>query len=181
LDGHDVTEAAVAEVFPALTTLSAKFTLLTIVGYREGAGHELISETAARKFEKQWRGDVRNATLDQLAGEVDLARVIYWARRDLASDEAPIDIPDDPRVTRALLRSARSETQSQSLERRAIRRTSVFHWSTLEDLYGDEHTLILRIEELKASDVGIDPDLSKLVDKYLGGWRPRDFGDDEDD
>jgi hypothetical protein len=36
--------------------------------------------------------------------------------------------------------------------------------------------LIARIEELKASDVAIEDDLEALIDKYLGGWRPRDFG-----
>jgi hypothetical protein len=45
-------------------------------------------------------------------------------------------------------------------------------------LYGDEDTLRERIEKLKATQPeGID-ELLQLVDKYLGGWRPDDFGDE---
>ena len=41
----DAVEAAVLEILPELTTLSAKFELLTHVGYREGAGAKLVSES----------------------------------------------------------------------------------------------------------------------------------------
>jgi hypothetical protein len=64
---------------------------------------------------------------------------------------------------------------------RAVERVPVFAWDSLVDLYGDEQTLIARIEALKASEVAIEEDLAVLIDKYLGGWRPRDFGIGEED
>ena len=44
------------------------------------------------------------------------------------------------------------------------------------ELYGDEQTLQLRIEELKSSDVEVDVELVELAERYLAGWRPGDFG-----
>jgi hypothetical protein len=48
----------------------------------------------------------------------------------------------------------------------------------LIELYGDETTLRQRIEALKASRPENIGDLLELADKYLAGWRPKDFGDD---
>ena len=38
--------------------------------------------------------------------------------------------------------------------------------------YGSEDVLKLRLEELKASEVDVDPELIELVERYLEGWRP---------
>lgn len=181
LDGHEVAAQAVGQIMPKLTSLSAKFQLLTTVGYREGAGHELVSADDARLFEESWREEVRSAEAGDLVDEDDLLRVFYWARADSGPDEVPVDIPADPSVTRAVLRSARSETRSQTDGNRAVRRESVLAWSTLEEVYGDEATLTARIEAMKSSPIDLEEDLAELIDKYLGGWRPRDFGEDEDD
>jgi hypothetical protein len=46
-------EAAVRSALPEITTLSSKLDLITQVGYREGAGHKLISEASADQLEKE--------------------------------------------------------------------------------------------------------------------------------
>jgi hypothetical protein len=154
------------------------------VGYRENAGHKLISEEDAEAFEAAWRKEVRETSAHALAGEDELAHVTYWARKDAAEKgEEGVDLPSDPEVTLALLRSAKTENRGQTDGTRAVRRTAVFAWSTLVELYGDEDALVARIDELKGSGTEIDPSLLELIDKYLGGWRPRDFnlGDDDED
>lgn len=75
-----------------------------------------------------------------LVGERELARVIYRARL-CADPEGPlIEIPADPEVTLTMLQSARSEQQSQTVGSHMVRRTPVFAWSALVDLYGSEET-----------------------------------------
>ena len=180
-DDEEEIRRAVAAILPEVKMLSAKFNLLSIVGYREGAGHKLISEDASRDFERQWREEVREATGGELSEEDDLLRVLFFAKNESEPNEDQLVVPADPRVTLASLKSARSETLSQGGESRAVRRTPVFAWSTLERVYGDEVTLITRIEELKSSDIDIEPSLRELIEKYLGGWRPREFADERGD
>ena len=174
----DAVETAVREILPELTTLSAKFALLTIVGYREHAGHKLVSEPVASQLEQDWRAEVRSATVDALAEECDLFRVLLCAKRDAAPAEPPLDIADSPRVTLALLQSARSEVRSYAMGSRAVRRSLRLAWNVLIELYGNENILRERIEHLKATQPeGVD-ELLQLADKYLGGWRPGDLDDE---
>jgi energy-coupling factor transporter ATP-binding protein EcfA2 len=183
LDGQEVVADAVGQILTRLRSLSAKFELLTLVGYREGAGHKLVSEADAETFEAAWRTEVRAAGPEHLADEYDLLRVFYWARHDSAPEDEAIPLSPDPIVTLAVLRSARSETRGQTSGNRAVRRTSVFAWSTLVEVYGGEDSLIARIEALKGSGLEIPEELMALIEKYLAGWRPRDFAavdDDED-
>jgi 2-phospho-L-lactate guanylyltransferase (CobY/MobA/RfbA family) len=178
LPNQDAIEKAVEEVLPQLATLSAKREVIFDVGYHEGAGHKLVSEEAAKRIEASWRAEVCVAAADALAREYDLVRVIYWSRQGLEDGEPITEMPDDPTVTLAALQSARTETRSQGMGTRAVRRTAVFAWSLI-DIYEDENTLIARIEALKSSEVEIPNDLAQLVEKYLGGWRPKDFDDPE--
>jgi len=174
----DAIEAAVREILPQVTTLSAKAQLITIVGYREGAGHRLVSESAASKFEHDWRGEVRSATIDALAEEGDLLGILLLAKRDADPAEPPLDIADSPRVTLELLQSARSEVRSQAMGSRAVHRSPRLAWNVLVELYGNEDTLRERIQRLKAMQPeGVD-ELLELANEYLGGWRPSDFGED---
>jgi len=171
-------EAAVREILPQVPSLSSKLELITDVGYREGAGHKLVSEGAAKALEKEWRASVRAASLDTLARETELLRTLILTKRDAEPDEPALAIPDSPGVTHALLKAARSEVRSQSMGSRAVRRKPRLAWDALIELYGDEATLRQRIEALKTSRPDNIGDLLDLANKYLAGWRPKDLGDD---
>jgi len=182
LPDPDAAERAAREILPEIETLSAKWEVVTDLGYREGAGHKLVSEDAARALAAEWRAEVRAASAEALVNEDNLARILIWAQRDASEEEPTLEVPDDPAVTLALLKSARSETKSQTEGSRAVRRSGRLAWEPLADLLGDEATLLARIEALKQSELEIDEDFAALIDKYVGGWRPRDFhGDDDDD
>jgi hypothetical protein len=178
LKDPDAIEAAVREILPQVVTLGSKLELITYVGYREGAGHKLVSEAAASKFEKDWRIEVRAASADVLAEESNLLRILLVAIKEAHPGEPSIKIADSPRMTLALLRSARSETRSQSMGDRAVRRSPRLAWDALVGLYGDEGTLNERIESLKGAQPEDNDELLQLADKYVGGWRPKDFGTD---
>jgi hypothetical protein len=171
-------EAIVPEILSRLTTLSSKFELITDVGYREGAGHRLVSEPAAQDLEQSWRDEVRAASVDQLVTETDLLTILLFARRGAAADEPGLEIPSAPAVTLALLRAAKTEIRAQSVDSRAIRRSPRLAWDSLVYLYGDESTLRTRIDALKVIAPTDEAELLDLVDRYLGGWRPAAFGDD---
>lgn len=171
-------EAAVREILPQVPSLSSKLEIITDVGYQENAGHKLVSETAAKALEKEWRAAVRAASPEILALETELLRTFILPKREAEPDEPALVVPDSPEVTHALLRSARSEVRSQSMGSRAVRRKPRLAWDVLIELYGDEATLRHRIETLKASRPENSGDLLELADKYLAGWRPKEFGDD---
>jgi hypothetical protein len=172
----DAIEAAVREILPQVTTLSAKAELIAMVGYREGTGHRLVSEAAASRLERDWRGEVRSATDDALAEEGNLLRILLLAKQDVDPAEPPLDIADSPRVTLALLQSARTEVRSQAMGSRAVRRSPRLAWEALVELYGHEDTLRQRIQRLNATQPTGVGELLDLANKYLGGWRPSDFG-----
>lgn len=172
-------EAAVRAILPDVTTLSSKLALITQVGHREGAGHRLVSEEADKEMLKSWRGEVRSASVEQLAREWDLLRVLFAAKFEADSSEGDLDIPNSPNLTLSLLRAARGESRQQSVESRAVRRFPRLDWDALVKLFGDEGVLRDRIGRLAASPVAAyDAELLSLANKYLDGWRPKQFGED---
>jgi hypothetical protein len=171
-------ETAVREILPQVPSLSSKLELITVVGYRENAGHKLVSEAAAKEFEKEWRAAVRAASPDALAQETELLRTLLLTKKDAGPDEPALVVPDAPSVTSALLKAARTEVRSQSWGSQAVRRKPRLLWDALVELYGDEPTLRNRIEALKASGPDNMGDVLDLAEKYLAGWRPKEFGDE---
>jgi hypothetical protein len=170
-------EAAVRQILPQVGTISSKLELIDTVGYREGVGHKLISEAAANDLERTWRDELRAASADVLAAERGLLWMLRWARQRADTGELPIEVPDTPGVTLALLRSARSEVLGQAMGSRAVQRTPHLAWKELIELYGSEEILRSRIEDLKASQPPDAEELLALVDHYFAGEQPRDvFG-----
>ncbi len=169
---------AVREILPQVRSLSSKLELITDIGYREGAGHKLVPEDVAKGFEREWRDSVRAASAEALGKETELLRTLLLTKQDAGADEPAFAIPDSPTVTRALLRAARGEVRSQPMGSRAVRHKPRLAWDALIELFGDENTLRQRIDALKASQLSDMGDLLELSDKYLSGWRPKDFSDD---
>lgn len=171
-------EDAVRQILPELGSLSSKLELITIVGHREGAGHELVSESAAKDYELVWRSEVRSASIEDLVTEKDLLRILLIAKRDADPSEGPLEIEDSPALTLALLLGARSDAKSQAMGSRAVRRMPRLAWDTLVELWGDEATLEKRVEGLEATQPEDADELLALAKKYLSGCRPSAFGDD---
>ena len=53
-----VLEEKVKAILPGLKTLTAKYELITDVGYRQGAGHKLVTEDAAKDLEIELRNQI---------------------------------------------------------------------------------------------------------------------------
>ena len=171
-------EAAVVTILPKLTTLAAKDQLITIVGYQEGAGHKLITESRAREFERAWRDEVRSATVDKLAAEPELLITILRAQKTADQDETPLQIPDSPGFALALLWSARTEAIIQSSGSRAVRRSYGLAWDALVEVFGDEDVIRTRVDQINVGAKLAPNDPIELARRYLGGWRPNDRDED---
>ena len=175
----DAIEAAVREILPQLRSLSAKFELISQVGYREGRGHKLVSEDAAAEFESAWRQDVRAASVHELEKETNLLSILVFTKKGRRDAEPDLEIPDVPTLTVAILKNAYGEATSQTLGTRSVRRHPRLAWDALVEIYGSEETLKARIEGLAAKRPAGADDLMELAQKYLTGWRPNNFLGDE--
>lgn len=171
-------EGVVRDALPLLETAFAKLTLIQMVGHQEGIGHKLVPEVIAKDFERTWRSEFRGLSVDALASEVELLRSFLVANREVESDEPAAVVPADVRITRALLLSARSESRSQVMGSRAVTKSARLAWEVLVDIYGTEGVLRQRLDELRAASFENCSELIQLADRYLGGWRPKDYGDE---
>ena len=173
LESPDAIEDAVRSILSQIEKLSAKWELITVVGHQKGAGHRLISERAAQQFERNWRDEVRSAPVEALATETNLLRTVVFVDQDSGPDELPLEVPDSPSVSRALLESAR--TLTRQAVGRVVRRSFRLEWDALVDVCGSEKILRERIEKLKATQPKDLDEILELADKYLGEWRHRGF------
>ena len=138
----------------------------------------LASEQGASQFEREWRNEVRSASVEQLLREQDLLRVLIAVKRDSEDSEAAMIVPDLPEVTRSLLESARTDVRSQSMGNRSVRTSPRLVWDALVEVFPDEATLKTRIDQLKATAPDGMTELLELADRYASGWRPKNFGDE---
>lgn len=168
----DAIEAAVKRILPSVRYLSARLEVVDDVGYSENSGHELVSRSAAEAFEREWRAQVRGLGVAEMLAEPRLLRVLYVAGRDSKPDEAPIEVPDEPRLTLKLLRLALTFSTSQSLGSRSVRRDARLSWDSLVAVFGTEANLLSRLDALSDAGMEIEADLSDLLQKYRKGWRP---------
>lgn len=172
VEDHQTLEGMVAEIIPRLLSLSAEFELITTVGYREGAGHKLISEARATELEKAWRDRVRSASEHELAGEDELLRLYIFEKQGRGADEVEMPVPQTTELTAALLKSAVSIVRSNSMGNRAVRQEKHLVWDSLVEIFGSEDVLHARLDEAKQANVpGVDEEMA-LADKYRKGWRP---------
>jgi hypothetical protein len=170
-------EQLVRDALPLLETAFAKLTLIQMVGHREGVGHKLVSEEVAKGFDRTWRSAFRGLSADALARESELLRSFLIVNNDAEAEEPAAVVPADVRITRALLISAKSESRSQAMGSRAVTKSARLAWKLLTDIYGTEEVLRQRIDELRAANFDDCTEVLQLADRYLGGWKPKDFGD----
>jgi predicted KAP-like P-loop ATPase len=175
-------EEAVRDILPQLTTLSSKFSVITQVGHREGAGGEFVPDEVDRALLSAWRDEVRGAPVEQLAREWDLLRVLYSSLVEAEPAEPPLDIAETPEMTLVLLRASRSETKRQAFDSRAVRRSVRLNWDALAELCGGEDGLRRRVEAVKTAGTVNEEDatLVRLAERYVAGWKPSEFRDDDE-
>lgn len=180
LSSEQKVEQAVREILPYLNNLSAKLQLIGDVGHDESRGAKLVSEQTAKNLELEWRKQVRAAESGDLIREPNLLVVMMIAERDREEGEPRRDVDPSPAFTLAMLQSAKGEVRSATAGNRAISRSPRLAWDVLADIYGDEEQLKARVEELRDSNPRGTDDLLDLALRYASGWRPSEFGYEND-
>lgn len=180
LETQDDVLAMVKAALPQIRDLSSRLELITIVGHQEGAGHRLIAEADAASLERELGVQVVAASPATLAGERDLLRLLYRAHKFGADVPTYLKDRGTPELFAAVLCDARSFTRSQTIGSRAVRRSSRLSWEALLAVFGSQEALKDALDQVR----GFDPSeefasLIELTDRYLSGWKPPDFGDDD--
>lgn len=181
LSTPDEIESVAREVLPKLSSLSSRFQLVLLAGHQEHAGHKLISAAAAEDLETELVGAVRASEPDALAEEWDLLHLLYWVQQKLPEGTSALPAKDNLGLNATVLIEAKAEVLSQALGSSTVRRLPRLQWDVLVNLYGGEDTVREVVDALEASA----PENQRLIEsialakRYLSGWRPRDFGDDD--
>jgi ABC-type branched-subunit amino acid transport system ATPase component len=159
-------------------TIFGAFELVTLVGHKPNAGHQLVSEEQSQQLEELLRQRITSAG-DQLAGERDLATVLFHS---CTHTEGQPDLPEVMAlpVAATLLKTGVAVTRSQSIgpAPTGVKRSFRLHWDLLTTIYGGEDRIRtvrqgLRESNLFTDDVELQTALD-LADRYLDGWRPPD-------
>lgn len=177
LQSPEAVNSAVQDILPSIASLSARLELITTVGYREGAGHKMVSEAHAATLERDLLKQLEAATPEGLASEQELLRLLYSPKFFDGGHVVRVD-PADSALVRALLLDGRSVVRSQSMGSRAVRRTTRLHWDVLVEIFGDEDRTRHAIDAVRATEDDELKDVIALADRYLTGWRPSQWGDD---
>ncbi|MGC5055006.1 KAP family P-loop NTPase fold protein [Micromonospora sp. DT48] len=178
LDSRDKVMEAAGQILIEVPSFASRFELITIVGYREGAGHRLVSETDARVLEKQFREQLATAPSSRLVGEKNLLRLLYSPKFFGNDGEAVHVDPKDMQLTRALLLDAQSIVRSQQVGTRSVQKRVRLSWNALVEVLGGEPAVKEAVDALRSTaDDEIKP-VIELADRYLAGWRPSEWGDD---
>jgi Cdc6-like AAA superfamily ATPase len=163
-----------------LQTAGAKYELLRTVERKEDPDNQLIPKDDLLTFMTRVRNEIRSTTPDDLAKDADLLRLLWWAGE--AEAEGPREWVVDPdsltneSFAVEILKSAISTTRTQMITSRFVHHTDVLAWEPLSIVLGGEDNIRL-CRDSAAAALGEEDELVSLVDKYLTGWRPSDFGD----
>lgn len=167
---------AVAKIMPNITTLSSKLELVHLVGYKEGTGHKLVSEEAAKQFEDELYAEVRAANTRKLATEWDVIRLLLATKRESTDNSSLTVSTNSPSLSARLLQGSCYEARSQTMGDRAVRRETRISWDVLLEIVGGEdrvRAVIRSARRIAEGDAKLT-DIIELAEKYLTGWRPKD-------
>lgn len=161
-------------------TLSARLDLVKTVGYEENAGHKLVSEEAAERFEERLLEELMACRSADLQREPEILRLVWWAYRyseDQVKQWAHRLFQDEQLLLHALGQTL-SYTKTQTAGSGLIKKEPRLPWERLERVFGKDF-LAERVTALQDSGQE-EPDARTasaldLAVHYAAGWRPSDW------
>lgn len=162
-------EAAATEILKGLNTYSTRLDFITSVGYKKGSGHKLVSEAYATQIEQDFVKDLEASRPTDFENEWSLLAV-YWFYIGTKGDDYKPFTFSNPNEVRKIFETGRSVMKSQSWDSRSVKYEEHLAWDVLVKMFGTEDEIKTAMELLTKADG--DTDIVKLVEKYIGGWRP---------
>ena len=159
--------------------LYGQYQIVGIIGYREGQGHKLVSESDAKDLEEIFLNNIRSATIKELAGTYNLSHIIYFFVS--IGNHFSDDILSSPEVFLSLLKSSISERKSQRGGDPTIHREKILLWDALIKICGDEDKVNSLIEKIAEDEELRNKDYMELAIKYKNGYRHKKSMNHEDD
>jgi hypothetical protein len=172
LEEESARESAVRQILEGTRSHSSKELLLRSVGHVEGSGSRLVSAQISDELERGWVTSLMAGPPPTEDSEWNLLRA-YWTAADLLGGDYVPPRFDDPAAVRLLLASARSAGRSQSWSSRTVHEEDHLAWSGLIRVMGGEEALHDAVARLRAAEG--ETTLVALAEKYITGWRPKEF------
>ncbi|MCK9683522.1 hypothetical protein CH637_004440 [Haemophilus influenzae] len=144
--------------------------IVGIIGYREGRGHRLVSESEAEQFENMLVDHINNAPLQTLVETYNLIHVLhFYVYLGNAVDSSVLASED---ILYSLLKSSIAESKTQKGNDPTIYREEHLIWEWLIMIYGDEEKLNCLVDSISSNKKYKNEPVISLVIKYRNGWRP---------
>jgi predicted KAP-like P-loop ATPase len=164
-------EQAVREILARVPSYSSREVLIHSVGRVKDPSNALISSGCAAELEDELIRWVETGPSSVPEREWNLLRV-YWMVSEREGDRYVSPPLRDANEIRALIRSARSVSRAQAEGSRHVEQEERLAWDGLVRVVGGEDNLAQAARRLRETDG--DSTLVLLVEKYLGGWRPKE-------
>ncbi|MCS5735101.1 KAP family P-loop NTPase fold protein [Herbiconiux daphne] len=171
IDDEGEREFLVTQILAGVETYSSQLDLIHSVGYKEGAGLKLVSEPFALQLEAEFSDRLVKQAPSDPPREWDAWRIYNVVLE--ATGKPPLKPSSDPSIIRAVLRSAKSTSRSQSMDSRQVKTQDHLGWDLLIALFGTESAVKKAADNVRKK-LG-DDEVLQLVDKYASGWRPERF------
>lgn len=171
VEDEEERETLVAQILESIETYSSQLDFINSVGYRESAGHKLVSEAFAEQIQTEFVERVKKTPPLEPAREWDAWR-IYDAIQT-QTRKTPLKPSDDPVLLRAVLHSLKSAARSQAMGSRQVKTEDRLAWELLIQVFGSEvavKAVVINVRKTLGDDEAL-----QLADKYLSGWRPERF------
>ena len=158
--------------------LFAQLEIVRIIGYIEGRGHRLVSESEAKQFENILVKHIKDSELQTLLETYNLMHVLYfYVYFGNALDHSILESED---ILYSLLKSSIVENKKQKGNDPTVHIEEWLMWDCLIRIYGDEAKLHSLIDSISLNEKYKDEPVISLAVKYRNGWRPPEeiFGTD---
>jgi Predicted P-loop ATPase len=150
--------------------LFAQLEIVGIIGYREGRGHRLVSESEAEQFENMLVDHINNAPLQTLVETYNLIHVLhFYVYLGNAVDSSVLASED---ILYSLLKSSIAESKTQKGSDPTIYREEHLRWEWLIMIYGDEEKLNCLVDSISSNKKYKNEPVISLAIKYRNGWKP---------
>ena len=169
VEGEKEREALVPQILEGIETYSSElFFIDDIIGYGKANENKIVSTVFAQQMRTEFIQKLQDAPPSTPSREWCAGRIYHAVQKE--TGKTPLRPSDDPALLQAVFHSLKSTAVSQDFPV-----TSIDHldWDIIVQLFGSERkvrTALFNIRE----ELG-DHEVLRLVDRYLGGWRPEFF------